>query len=49
VPLEIATPRLALRAPHPDHARELNDAIRDSFEELRVWMEWAQRIPTLEE
>jgi RimJ/RimL family protein N-acetyltransferase len=49
VPLEIATPRLSLRAPHPDHAREMNAAVRDSFAELRPWMEWAQRIPTLAE
>ena len=49
VPPEIETPRLTLRAPHPDYAQEINDAIRDSFEELRAWMEWAQKMPTVEE
>lgn len=49
VPLEIATPRLVLRAPHPDYAQEINDAIRDSFEELRAWMEWAQKMPSVED
>jgi RimJ/RimL family protein N-acetyltransferase len=49
VPLEIPTERLVLRAPHPDHAQEINDAIRESFTELRQWMNWAQQIPSLEE
>ncbi len=49
VPLEIETRRLALRAPHPDYAQKMNDAIRESIEELRPWMEWAQQVPTLEE
>ncbi len=49
VPLEIATERLVLRAPHPDHAQEMNEAIQESFAELREWMDWAQQIPTLEE
>ena len=49
VPLEIETRRLALRAPHPDYAQKINDAIRESIEELRPWMEWAQQVPTLEE
>ncbi len=47
VPLEIETPRLHLRAPHPDFAREMNEAIRDSFDELRAWMPWAREIPSL--
>jgi RimJ/RimL family protein N-acetyltransferase len=49
IPLSISTPRLSLRAPHPDYAEAMNDAIRDSFEELRAWMNWAQQMPTLEE
>ena len=49
VPLEIETPRLILRAPHPDYAQKMNDAIRESIDELRPWMEWAQRAPSLEE
>ena len=49
VPLEIATERLVLRAPHPDFAEEMNDGIRESFAELREWMDWAQQIPSLDQ
>ena len=49
VPLEIETPRLRLRAPHPDFAQEMHDAVRESFDELHAWMEWAREMPTVEE
>lgn len=49
VPLEITTPRLVLRAPHPDFAQEMNDAIRESFTELHAWMPWAAQMPSVEE
>lgn len=49
VPEEIRTERLVLRAPHPDHAVEINAAVRESIEELRPWMPWASSTPTLEE
>jgi ribosomal-protein-serine acetyltransferase len=48
VPLEVETPRLVLRAPHPDFAESVNEAIRESFAELHRWMPWAAEIPTLE-
>lgn len=48
VPLEIPTPRLLLRAPHPDYARRVNEAIADSFVELHAWMAWAVEMPSLE-
>lgn len=49
IPLEIPASRLVLRAPHPDHAEEMNAAIRDSFAELRAWMDWAQQLPSVAE
>lgn len=49
VPFEIPTPRLVLRAPHPDFARKVNEAIADSFDELHEWMDWAAEMPSLED
>jgi RimJ/RimL family protein N-acetyltransferase len=49
VPLELRTPRLSLRAPHPDYAPRMVEAIGESLGELREWMEWAKRTPSLEE
>jgi len=48
-PHELLTPRLILRAPHPDFADETQEAIRETFPELKRWMIWAQKIPTREE
>ena len=49
IPLEIETPRLVLRAPHPDFGEAMNEAVADSFEELHAWMPWAARMPTVDE
>jgi len=49
VPEEIRSERLSLRAPHPDFASEMCAAVRESFAELKPWMEWAQKIPTARE
>jgi RimJ/RimL family protein N-acetyltransferase len=49
IPEEISTQRLILRAPHEGEAEEMNRAIQESIEEVRLWMPWAQTTPTLEE
>ena len=47
IPLELSTERLVLRAPHPDQAETVAAAVRDSFEALHRWMDWAAQIPTV--
>ena len=49
IPEEIRSQRLWLRAPHPCHAAEMNEAIRESIDELQPWMDWAQQVPSLRE
>lgn len=41
--------RLLIRAPLWDDGLMVNEAVKESIEELRPWMPWAQHIPTLEE
>jgi RimJ/RimL family protein N-acetyltransferase len=45
-PSRIATPRLILRAWHPDDAPLLKEAIDSSLEHLRPWMPWAVHEPS---
>ena len=49
IPECFSTERLDVRAPHPDHAREMRDAIAETIAELRCWLPWAQEVPTLTE
>lgn len=50
IPLQIETERLILRAPHLSGDGEVvNEAIRDSFNELKAWLSLFQEIPTVEE
>jgi RimJ/RimL family protein N-acetyltransferase len=49
LPEQLETERLIIRWPRPGAGAAMNAAIRESIEELRPWMEWAQAIPTLEE
>ena len=42
------TERLFIRAPRPGDGAAVNAAIRESYENLRQWMVWAQTIPTIE-
>jgi RimJ/RimL family protein N-acetyltransferase len=49
IPEEIRSKRLRLRAPHSGFAADMNQAIRESIDELRPWMDWAQEVPTLEQ
>jgi ribosomal-protein-serine acetyltransferase len=50
VPLQIETERLILRAPRQTgDGNIVNQAIRDSFTELKAWLPFAQEIPDIEE
>jgi RimJ/RimL family protein N-acetyltransferase len=49
VPEQFETERLLIRAPQPGDGKAINDAVRESFDELRVWMPWAQAVPSLAE
>jgi RimJ/RimL family protein N-acetyltransferase len=48
-PDRFETARLLIRGPLPGDGAETNLAIAESLEDLRPWMPWAQRAPTLEE
>jgi ribosomal-protein-serine acetyltransferase len=43
------TDRLLLRAPRMGDGETINAAIRESFEKLHQWMDWARRIPSIAE
>ncbi|MBP3048769.1 GNAT family N-acetyltransferase [Bacillus subtilis subsp. subtilis] len=50
MPLQLETERLILRAPHQTgDGKIVNQAIRDSFSELKAWLPFAQKLPTVEE
>lgn len=50
IPSQIQTERLLLRAPHPTGDGSIvNQAIRESFDELKAWLPFAQRLPAVEE
>jgi RimJ/RimL family protein N-acetyltransferase len=49
LPDRLETERLLLRTPMPGDGAEMNAAIRESFETLRVWMKWADHTPEIEE
>ncbi len=46
---EFETERLIIRSPQWGDGKGMNSAIRESIEELRPWMPWAQHIPTIDE
>ncbi|MBI5958666.1 MAG: GNAT family N-acetyltransferase [Chloroflexi bacterium] len=48
-PDQFETERLILRAPRPGDGAASNAAIRESIDELRPWMPWAQTIPAVED
>ncbi len=41
--------RLTIRAPRAGDGAEVNAAVRETFDDLKPWMPWAQQMPTLEE
>ncbi|KDE27368.1 GNAT family protein [Bacillus altitudinis] len=50
IPLQLETERLILRAPHQTgDGKIVNQAIKDSFSELKAWLPFAQKLPTAEE
>lgn len=50
IPSQIETKRLLLRAPHrTGDGCIVNQAIRDSFDELKAWLPFAQKLPEVEE
>lgn len=49
LPEQIESERLIIRWPRPGSGALINEAIRESFEDLTVWMPWARTLPTVEE
>lgn len=49
VPEQFETERLLLRVPQPGDGKAVNDAIRESIDELRPWMPWAKVVPSVAE
>jgi RimJ/RimL family protein N-acetyltransferase len=48
-PDHFETERLLLRAPRSGDGEVVNAAIRESFEKLHRWMDWARQIPSVAE
>ena len=49
VPESFETERLTIRAPRFGEGPAVNEAVAESFDNLRPWMPWAQKMQTLEE
>jgi len=49
IPESFESERLLIRAPLWDDGAAINEAVKESIEELRPWMPWAQNMPTIEE
>ena len=49
VPMAFETERLLIRAPQIGEGVALNEAIRESIEELKQWMPWVHPVPTIED
>ncbi len=49
MPEEFESERLIIRAPKPGDGAELNAAIRESIDDLRPWMPWADHVPDVAE
>ena len=48
-PEQFETERLLIRAPLWGDGIAVNEAVHESIEELKPWMPWAQRLPSIEE
>jgi RimJ/RimL family protein N-acetyltransferase len=48
-PESFESDRLTIRVPRPGDGAEINAAVGETFDDLKVWMPWAQQMPTLEE
>lgn len=49
IPESFESERLLIRAPQWGDGLAVNEAVKESLEELRPWMPWAHTVPTLEE
>ncbi|WP_343796982.1 GNAT family N-acetyltransferase [Bacillus carboniphilus] len=49
LPTKIETERLVLRIPQPGDGKVVNQAICESIEELRPWLSFAKKKPSIEE
>src|SRR4051812_8733294 len=49
VPEQFETERLLIRMPQAGDGKVINDAIRESLDELRPWMPWARVVPSVAE
>lgn len=49
IPERFESKRLLIRAPLWNDGIKVNEAVKESIEELRPWMPWAKSIPTVEE
>jgi RimJ/RimL family protein N-acetyltransferase len=49
VPEAFETERLLIRAPRFGDGAEVNAAVLETFDDLRLWMPWARQRPTLED
>ncbi len=49
VPMPIETPRLIIRNAVPGDGNALYEAKKESFDELKRWMSWAQELGTVED
>ncbi|AZK48651.1 GNAT family N-acetyltransferase [Paenibacillus lentus] len=47
IPDYFESERLIIRAPKQGDGDALNEAVKESFDQLRPWMPWAQEIPAL--
>jgi len=48
IPEHLETERLMIRPPRVGDGAHVNEAIRESINELRPWMPWARELPTVE-
>lgn len=48
-PDSFETERLIIRAPRAGDGKPLNDAVRETFDNLRPWMPWAKTIPEVQD
>lgn len=49
IPESFESRRLLIRAPRWGDGAAVNEAIKESLEQLRPWMPWAQQIPSVED
>ncbi len=50
IPMQLETERLLLRAPRQSgDGSIINEAIKDSLNELKAWLPFAQKLPTIED